>query len=628
MSNPPDRNTFEMAYARQSALGRFARPLLLLAASMATAWPQAPQFTITTVAGNGSAGDSGDGGSATSAELNGPRGVTEDLFGNLYIAEYYGQRVRKVTPSGTIMTLAGNGTAGYSGDGGPATSAELNGPYRVTVDLAGNVYIPDSSNSRIRKVSPDGTISTIVGNGVEGYSGDGGPAISASLNYPEAVAFDSAGNYHIADEGANVVRKVDPSGTITTAAGTGVSGYTGDGGPAASARLDGPVGVQVDSSGALYISDQGNNVIRQVTNGTITTIAGTGAFGFAGDGGPAINAEFGYPASIGLDAAGNLYIPDVNNNRIRMLLTDGTIWTVAGDGVEGYGGDGGPAVDAAINVPRSVSVAPNGDVYIGDFGNNRVRMLTPALPANNPTISNGGVVGASQFGEFASLAPGSWIEIYGANLASATRPWAASDFNGNNAPTSLNGTKVTVNGQPAFVAYISPIQVNVQVPSNVATGIQLLTVTSPSGTSLAYQVVLNQIEAGFLAPSNFAINGTQYVAAFDNGTYVLPTGAISGINSQPAKPGDTITLYGVGFGAVTPNVPAGQIVQGLTALPSFNISIGGVPATVRYAGLAPNYVGLYQFNVVVPSIAATNAAPVTFSVNGTRGTQTLYLAVN
>jgi uncharacterized protein (TIGR03437 family) len=603
---------------------------LLLAASMATAWPQAPQFTITTAAGTGSAGDSGDGGPATSAELNGPRGVTEDQFGNLYIAEYNGQRVRKVTPGGIITTLAGNGTQGYSGDGGPATSAELNGPYRVTVDLAGNVYIPDSSNCRIRKVSPNGTITTIAGNGVPGYSGDGGPATSAELTYPEAVAFDSAGNYYIADK-ANVVRKVDPSGTITTAAGTGVSGYTGDGGPATSATLDGPVGVQVDSSGALYISDQGNNVIRKVTNGTITTITGTGTFGFAGDGGPATKAEFYYPASIGLDAAGNLYIPDVDNNRIRVVLTDGTIWTVAGDGTEGYGGDGGPAVNAAINEPRSVSVAPNGNVYIGDFGNNRVRLLSQVLPANAPTISNGGVVSASDFGEFTSLAPGTWIEIYGTNLATATREWAASDFNDNNAPTSLNGTKVTINGQPAFVEYISPQQVNVQVPSNVATGIQPLILTSPSGTSVAYQVVLNAVEPGLLAPSNFNINGTQYAVAFDansNNTYVLPAGAIPGLNSQPAKPGDTITLYGVGFGPVTPNVPAGQLVQGLTSLASFDIAIGGVTAAVQYAGLAPDYVGLYQFNVVVPSIAATNAAPVTFSVNGTAGTQTLYLAVN
>jgi uncharacterized protein (TIGR03437 family) len=602
----------------------------MLAGCMTMAWAQAPQFTIQTVAGNGIAGSSGDGGPATSAELNGPRGVTEDIYGNLYIAEFYGQRVRKVTPTGTITTLAGNGTQGYSGDGGPATSAELNGPYRVTVDLAGNVYIPDSGNSRVRKVSPDGTITTFAGNGSSGYSGDGGPATSAVLNYPEAVAFDLAGNYYIADEGANVIRKVNPSGIISTAVGTGTAAYTGDGGPATSATLDGPVGIQVDASGNLYISDQLNNVIRKVTNGTISTFAGTGVAGFAGDGGPATKAELNTPSSIGIDSAGNLYIPDNANYRIRVVLTSGIIWTVAGDGIDGYAGDGGPAVDAEISAARSASAAPNGDVYIGDFGNNRVRMLTPVVGASVPTISNGGVVSADQFGEFVAQAPGTFIEIYGANLATASRPWELSDFNGNEAPTKLNGTSVTVNGQPAFVSYISPGQVNVQVPSNIPTGILLLQVTSPGGTSGAYQVVVNAIEPGLWAPQIFNISGVQYAGAYDNNNnnaLAFPPGAVAGINSQPAKPGDVLTLYGIGFGPVITNVPAGQLAQGLNSLGSFNISIGGVEAQVQYAGLAPDYVGLYQFNVVVPAIPANNAAPVTFSVNGTAGTQTLYVAV-
>jgi uncharacterized protein (TIGR03437 family) len=603
---------------------------LLLAAGVGVpGWCQTPQFTITTVAGNGTAGDSGDGGPASSAELNGPRGVTEDIFGNLYIAEYYGQRVRKVATNGTITTVAGNGIQGYSGDGGPATGAELNGPYRVTVDFAGNIYIPDSGNSRIRKVSPDGTITTIAGTGVEGYSGDDGPATNARLNYPEAVAFDPAGNYYIADEGANVIRKVDTSGTITTAAGTGVAAYSGDGGPAAAATLDDPVGVQVNAAGDLYISDQGNDVIRKVTNGIISTVAGNGSTGFSGDGGPAINAEFYNPASIGLDAVGNLYIPDVGNARIRVLLTDGTIQSVAGNGVQGYGGDGGPALEASLDGPRSVSVAPNGNIYIGDFNNNRVRLLTQALPANTPTIGNGGVVSASEFGKFTSLSPGSWIEIYGASLASVAHEWGSSDFNGNNAPTSLEGTTVTINGQAAFVEYVSPGQIDVQVPSNVATGVQLLTVTNPGGTSPAYEVVVNEIEPGFDAPASFNINGTQYVVAlFNDGvTYVLPTGAIPGVTSRPASPGDTITLYGVGFGAVTPNTPAGQIATGLTSLAgNFSISIGGMPANVVYAGLAPEYVGLYQFDVVVPQVAAGNV-PLTFTLGGNSGTQTLYLNV-
>jgi uncharacterized protein (TIGR03437 family) len=603
---------------------------LLAVGASVPGWSQAPTFTITTVAGNGNGGDSGDGGPASRAELDGPRGVTEDIYGNLYIAEFYGERVRKVTPGGTITTIAGTGNAGYSGDGGPATSAELAGPYRVTVDLQGNIYIPDSGNSRVRKVSPDGTITTVAGNGAEGYAGDGGLATDATLSYPEAVAFDSAGNYYIADEGANVIWKVNTSGIITTAVGTGNPGYAGNGGLATSATLNGPVGVQVDASGNLYISDQQNNVIRKVSNGVISTFAGNGSFGFAGDGGQAIDAEFAYPASIGLDAAGNLYIPDINNNRIRVVLTDGTIETVAGDGTKGFEGDGGPALEAEINVPRSVSVAPNGNIYIGDFGNNRVRMLTQSLPANTPTIDNGGVVSASEFGKFPSLSPGSWIEIYGAGLANTTREWGSGDFNGTDAPTALNGTTVTINGQPAFVEYISPNQVDVQVPSNVSTGVQLMTVTSPGGTSPTYQIVVNQIQPGFDAPASFNIGGVQYVVAlFNDGvTYVLPTVAISGVASRPAVPGDTITLYGVGFGPVTENILAGQIAQGLSTLAGdFSISIGGMPATIVYAGLAPGYVGLYQFDVTVPNVAAGNAVPVTFTLGGVSGTQTLNVAV-
>jgi uncharacterized protein (TIGR03437 family) len=413
--------------------------------------------------------------------------------------------------------------------------------------------------------------------------------------------------------------------------GTGNANYTGDGGPATSATLYGPVGVQVDASGDLYISDQGNDVIRKVTNGIISTFAGTGVFGFAGDGGPASKAEFDNPASIGLDSAGDLYIPDAANQRIRVVLTNGIIYTVAGNGVQGYGGDGGPATSAALAGPRSASVAPNGNIYIGDFDNNRVRMLTPVVGANVPVIFNGGIVTADQFGEFAALAQGTFIEIYGTNLATATRPWELSDFTGTSAPTQLNGTSVSVNGQPGFVSYISPGQVNVQVPTDIPTGILILQVNSPGGKSADYEVVVNAIEPGLYAPQSYKINGLQYVAGFDNnnnGALALPANSVAGVDTQPASPNDVITLYGLGFGPVTPAVPAGQVSQGLTSLPSFSISIGGVDAQVQYAGLAPNYVGLYQFNVVVPSIPANNAAPVTFTVNGTAGTQMLYMAVN
>ncbi len=247
-----------------------------------------------------------------------------------------------------------------------------------------------------------------------------------------------------------------------------------------------------------------------------------------------------------------------------------------------------------------------------------------------PSVGQGGVVSASAFGEFPTAAPGSWIEIYGTSLAVDTRTWQGSDFKGVNAPTSLDGTSVSIGGQAAFIAFISPGQVNAQVPANVGTGPQPLMVTTPAGSSAPYTLTIQAVDPGLLAPPSFRVNGVQYVVAlFANGTYVLPTGAIAGLNSRPAQPGDVIVLYGVGFGPVSPAsvAIAGQLVQELNSLPSFNISIGGAAAPVAYAGLSPDFVGLYQFNIIVPNIAPTNAAPVTFSVGGTAGTQTLYIAV-
>jgi uncharacterized protein (TIGR03437 family) len=269
----------------------------------------------------------------------------------------------------------------------------------------------------------------------------------------------------------------------------------------------------------------------------------------------------------------------------------------------------------------------------GGFGQgtvyNNVQIYHPSAPPT-PAISAGGVVSASSFGEFTSVSPGSWIEIYGSNLAVDSRSWLASDFNGFNAPTSLDGTSVTIGGQAAFIDFISPGQVNALVPSNVATGAQPMTVTVGGATSTAYNINVNPAQPGLDAPASFNIGGTQYVVAlFADGTYVLPTGAIAGLTSRPAQPGDEIVLYGVGFGPVTPNLQAGQLVQEAnTLMSSLVMSVGGVPVTdLPYAGLAPGFTGLYQFNVVVPASPGNGAVPLTFTVGGVAGTQTLYLAV-
>jgi uncharacterized protein (TIGR03437 family) len=590
---------------------------------------QAPQFTISTVAGNGTTGYSGDGGTATSAEINGTNGlgVVADAAGDFYIADYGNNRVRKVSQTGTISTVAGNGTAGFSGDGGPATSSALRGPAAVAIDMAGNLYIADTLNNRIRKMT-NGTITTIAGTGTAGFSGDGGPALSAEFNGPTAVALDAAGNLYIVDTRNNRIRMVTPGGTISSVAGNGQADFAGDGGAATSAALNTPLGLAANAGGDLFIADTTNSRIRKVSKGIITTVAGNGTAGYAGDGGSGTAAQINFPTGVSVDSAGNLYIADLTNSRIRELLANGTIWTIAGGVGTGFGGDGGPATNAKLNGAGALAIGLAGDVYIGDAFNERIRLLTPVPSA--PSITAGGVVSASGFGGFSSVAPGSWVELYGTNLASTTRSWTAADFSGTTAPTSLSGTSVSIGDQPAFIDYISPTQVNVQVPSNIATGPQPLTVTAATGTSTAYTINVSATEPGLLAPSSFLIGGTQYIVALftDGVTYVLPPGAITGVTSQPAKPGDAIVLYGIGFGATTPNIPAGQIAgESNTLTSSFQLSIGGQPATVEYSGLAPGFVGLYQFNVTVPNVAAGNAVPVTFTLNSISGTQTLSIAI-
>jgi sugar lactone lactonase YvrE len=348
---------------------------------------------ITTYAGDGTYGFSGDGGPATSAMLAAPEGVAEDTAGNLFIADSWNSNVRKVTPGGVISTVAGNGNPGYSGDGGPAASAMLNYPTGVAVDAAGNLFIADYGNDRIRMVTPSGIISTVAGNGTAGFSGDGVPANSAQLNGPTGVAVDAAGNLFIADEHNNRVREVNPGGVISTVAGNGTGGYSGDGGPATSAELYYPAGVAVDTAGNLFIADEINDRIRMVTpGGVISTVAGNGIFGFSGDGGPATSAELYYPAGVAVDTAGNLFIADTWSNSVRKVTPGGVISTVAGNGTGGYSGDGGPATSAELYYPSGVAVDAAGNLFIADFNNQRVRMVTGVASVTTffPQVAVGG----------------------------------------------------------------------------------------------------------------------------------------------------------------------------------------------------------------------------------------------
>jgi RHS repeat-associated protein len=350
---------------------------------------------IMTVAGNGQSDFGGDGGPATAAQLFYPGGIAVGPDGSLYIADVNNERVRRVGPDGTITTIAGNGSPGFSGDGGPATAAQLYKPRAVAVGPDGSLYIADGFNYRVRRVGPAGTITTIAGNGSPGFSGDGGPATAAQLASPAAVTVGSDGSLYIADAENGRVRRVGPDGTITTVAGNGSPGFSGDGGPATAARLTAPTAVTVGSDGSLYVTDNGESRVRRVgPDGTITTVAGNGQLGFSGDGGPATAAKFDSVGGVAVGPDGSLYIADLLNRRVRRVGPDGTITTVAGNGQSGFSGDGGLATAAKLYDPRGVAVGPDGSLYIAGLRDGRVRRVAPVWPG----FSAGDIVVASSDG--------------------------------------------------------------------------------------------------------------------------------------------------------------------------------------------------------------------------------------
>jgi uncharacterized protein (TIGR03437 family) len=413
-----------------------------------------PAGALSRIAGTGRAGNTGDGGAATSAQLDFPDGIAVDAAGNVYVADRNSHVVRKIS-GGNISTVAGNGTAGYTGDGGAATSAQLNAPTGIAVDGAGNLYLGDTGNNVVRKIVPGGAISTFAGSGNQGYSGDGGAALNASLNQPQGEAWDQAGNLYFADTGNHRVRRVAPNGVITTVAGNGLANYSGDnvggtgvvsssgdngpatassvvlptdvavdragnlyvtdfgnskvrivsgagvittlignadgvpledGQAAASIRLSGPTGVAVDAAGTVYFTEgsvgagaglvKGDYRVWKVAGGLFSSAAGTGLMSYSGDGGAASTAQFNTPSNIAMDAAGNLYIADALNNRIRKMTPAGSMSTVAGTGIAGFSGDGKAALTAQLDGPRGVAV-DGSTIYIADTNNNRVRVVNP-----------------------------------------------------------------------------------------------------------------------------------------------------------------------------------------------------------------------------------------------------------
>jgi hypothetical protein len=349
---------------------------------------------INTIIGNGTSGFSGDNGQAILAELHWPQSIAFDIIGNIYIADVSNQRIRTIdfagANKGVIRTFAGTGTAGYSGDGGSPTLAKLSNPKAIAFNRQGNMYIADEVNNRIRMINTLGYISTVAGNGVQGFSGDGMLATSAKLYRPSGVAVDTLGGIYISDSQNNRIRKINSMGIISTYAGNGTTGYSGDGGNAVAAELNSPQGIVVDATGNLFIADALNNVIRMVnTSGIISTYAGNGTGGVSGDGGAATSANLDIAAGLAIDGQGNLYIPGLTV--VRMVNTSGIITTIAGNGTYGFNGDGGQALAAELKGAIAVSLDASGNIYIADNDDARIRVISKGatLSVNSPTICAG-----------------------------------------------------------------------------------------------------------------------------------------------------------------------------------------------------------------------------------------------
>ena len=592
---------------------------------------------ISTAAGPG---DAGDGGAAVQAQLRYPLGVAADGAGNLYIADSSNHRVRKVDAAGVITTAAGTGERGYGGDGGAAEQAQLDSPAGVAVDGAGNLYIADSGNNRVRRVNAAGVIAAVAGTGERGYGGDGGPAVQARLSSPAGLAADGLGNLYIADSGNYRVRKVDAAGVIATVAGTGESGSIADGGSAIQTPLRSPSGVAVDGAGNLYIADENDYRVRKVdAAGVITTVAGTGERGYAGDGGAATAAQLDSPSSVAVDEAGNLYIADTYNQRIRKVDAAGVITTAAGTGESGYGGDGGTAVQAQLSLPRGVAADAAGNLYIADSGNYRVRLLAPRQSGNAPAISDGGVILASGRPLVTSISPNAIISVFGLDFArQGTQTLTRLDAAGRIA-ANLSGTCLEIGGKRAPLFIVTPGQINAQVPHDLPLGQAQAEVVRNCGAANERRGASVTVTAEAVSPAFFNLSvapdgaGRIPVVAVHGGGPALvgAPGVVPGAEFTPAAPGGIVTLYGTGFGATEPALETGQIPGGAARLVNAAaFAVGGiaVPAKdVLYAGASPCCAGLYQFTILLPAALPDGDAGVTATVQGVETPEGPFLTV-
>ncbi len=560
----------------------------------------------------------GDGAQATVARLDSPRGLALGPDGAIWIADTGNARVRKVTPAGVITTVAGAGRGGAVGEFLPAISARLFAPASVALDAAGNLWIADALASRVRRVSPSGLIATAAGTGQAGYNGDG-PATVTQLNLPAGVLADSAGNVYIADTNNHRVRKLTPDGALITVAGRGIRGYGGDGGPAVDALLDSPCGLALDGEGNLYIADRMNHAIRKVTPaGLITTVAGTGLPGAGGDGGPATQARLNHPLGVAVDRQGNLYIADTDNHRVRKVNPEGIIETIAGDGSPGFSGDGGPARQARLRYPAALAVDAAGNVFVADQDNHRVRQLVPAVEAAAAALETAAVVNAASLLP-GPVAPGQIVTIYAAGIGPEKALGAK--LNGAGVlETRLGEVEVLWDGKPSALLYAAADQINVQAPYGIAALKETQLEVWNKG-KLRLKMLLPVAES---SPALFAVSGGTGQAAALNEDGTLNSA------SNPAPRGSVITLFATGEGETEPAGEDGRPAAAPWPRPKLpvTLTIGVHPAEILFAGSAPGLVGVLQINARIPGgFLPSGVLPVELRVGSARSQPGVTIAV-
>jgi len=599
-----------------------------------------PGRTVSTVAGTGILGSTGDSGQAVAATVANPAAVAYDATGNLYLADAQNHVIREISKAGIITVVAGTeATEGYSGDNGPATSATLDSPTGVAVDANGNIFIADSHNHRIREVS-SGTITTIAGTGTAGFSGDNGAATSAQLALPSAVAVDSTGNIYIADTNNQRIRKISGT-TISTIAGDGEELFAGDGAAATAAVLDSPTGVAVDKSGNVYIADRHNQRIRMISGTTISTIAGSGTAGFSGDGATATAAQLFKPSGVSVDASGNVYIADTGNQRIREL-GGGAIATIVGSGQQGYGADTTAPTGVNLNSPRSVAPDALGNLSISDKLNERIRAAAlPTLtytsdgvgilsPTQSVTLANTGTASISVatitlVGPFTAAAGGtcSAPPITLAANASCTQnvaflPVAVGADAGSIAFTGTGVVQQTIllAGTAVQTATTTTLTTSLN-PAFIGTAITFTAVVAPTGTGTPTKTVAFYDGATTLlstqtlaAGSNTATFTTTALAAGAHSITAVYSGDANYITSTSTPLVETILDFNFTLSSTSPGGSNQTVEPGQAAIFNFSIQpIGGpftIPVQLSATGLPPGATATFTPNPILLGSTATS----------------------